>query len=123
MSRSFDMEPVFVTQPALYGGGPDPTTGIDFSNRRINEYGSGEHEWRFLDLYNRATRQVGAEQHVLVVDLAAELPKDSQYFYDLVHFSKLGAVKVAAIVGQHLEPWLADRVVRKNRAASKQLQE
>jgi hypothetical protein len=69
-------------------------------------------------LYNVATRRTGAQQRVLVIDLATELPKDSQYFYDLTHFSKIGAAKVADILSQHLKPWLADRVVKRQEGPS-----
>lgn len=108
VSRSMGTEPVLMTQPALYGNGPDPATGVDLSHRRVNVFGTGAAAWRSLELYNAATRAVGASRHVLVIDLARELPKDSRRFYDLVHFSKAGAADVADIAYGHLTSALAD---------------
>ena len=108
VSRSQGIVPVLVTQPALYGDGRDPSTGIDFSRRRVNEIGGGDVAWRMLEFYNAATRTAGADAHVLVIDVARELPKDSRYFYDFVHFSKAGAAKVGDIVYAHLRPALAE---------------
>jgi len=105
-SRSLGIDPVLITQPALYGGSADPTTRIDFSNRRVNAYENGASAWRSLEFYNAATRAVGASRHVLVIDLASELPKDSRDFYDFVHFSKAGAATVADIIRKQLAPVL-----------------
>ena len=108
VSRSQGILPVLVTQPALYGDGRDPSTGIDFSQRRVNDVGGGDAAWRMLEFYNAATRTAGANAHLVVIDLARELPKDSRYFYDFVHFSKAGAAKVADIVYAHLRPALVE---------------
>lgn len=55
------------------------------------------------------TRQVGRERHVLVVDLARRLPKDSTFFYDFFHFTNAGADRVGAIVHDGLRPWLLEK--------------
>jgi hypothetical protein len=44
---------------------------------------------------------------VLVIDLAREFPKDSRDYFDLTHYTNRGAEKVAEIVYQQLEPYLA----------------
>jgi lysophospholipase L1-like esterase len=59
-----------------------------------------------LEIYNAATRRVAEREHVLLIDLARKLPKDSRYFSDLVHFSKLGAAKIAEIASPSLLPSL-----------------
>ncbi|HEY9072617.1 MAG TPA: hypothetical protein VIN67_00670, partial [Desulfobaccales bacterium] len=65
--------------------------------------------WQILELYNDVTRRVGAEKGLLVIDEAREMPKSSRYYYDLMHFSNLGAAKFADIAARHLSPYLAQK--------------
>jgi lysophospholipase L1-like esterase len=112
-SRAARIEPVLITQPALYGEVADPSTGIDFSNRRVNDFANGDEAWRALENYNDATRRVAERENVLLIDLARRLPRDSRYYSDLVHFSKTGAGEVAEIVSSSLVPTLERFVARK----------
>jgi hypothetical protein len=50
---------------------------------------------------------VGKEKGVLVIDLAREMPKNSNYYYDLTHYTNTGAEKVADIISRDLQPYLA----------------
>ena len=90
--------PVLVTQPALFGETIDPTTHIDLREVQVNGRGNGLLEWRLLELYNDVTREVGAASGVAVIDLAKLMPKDSRYYYDYLHFTNEGAVRVGDIV-------------------------
>jgi hypothetical protein len=60
-------------------------------------------------MYNEVTRTVGAQQGVLVVDVARALPKSSRLFYDFVHFTNAGAEGVARVAFDALCPFLARR--------------
>lgn len=102
------IEPMLITQPALFGDGPDPTTGRELGTLSAGE-SSSSLAWAVLELYNGVTRSVGQSHGVLVIDLARELPKDSAYFYDWAHFSDAGAERVGEIVSQHLIRHLRDR--------------
>ena len=42
-----------------------------------------------------------------MIDLAREMPKDSRYYYDLMHYTNAGAERVADIVAAQLTPFLA----------------
>jgi lysophospholipase L1-like esterase len=54
--------------------------------------------------YNNQTREVAAENNLSYYDLAAEFPKDPQYFpLDYIHFSPEGNRLFAHLVAQHLE--------------------
>jgi len=53
-----------------------------------------------LSAYNDVTRQVCKERGLACIDLAAELPKSADIFYDDFHFSAAGAAAVAKIVGK-----------------------
>lgn len=119
--RGAGIEPVLVTQPALYGEGIDDVTGVDLA--RITVDNDPEHllngslAWRVLELYNDAVRALGSEQGVFVVDLARRLPKSSRYFYDFIHFTNEGAAEVGARVAADLCPFLAERFPSEQRAA------
>lgn len=108
LSRSHGIEPVFVTQPGLYGPAVDAVTGVDLATIERNGI-NGATAWEILELYNETTREVGALEDVLVVDLARALPKSSLFFYDLVHFTNEGAVEIGRIMHEALCPFLAER--------------
>jgi len=109
--RSHGIEPVLMTQPALYGQDRDDVSGVSL---RWIEVDSRQHihgglAWRVLEEYNDVVRAVGREQDVLVIDLARRLPKSSRLYYDFVHFANEGAHQVSAIAAAELCPFLARR--------------
>jgi len=59
---------------------------------------------KVLELYNDVVRSFGNQ--VKVVDLAALMPKNSNYFYDFIHYTNAGCSKIAAIVSNELIPYL-----------------
>jgi len=104
--RRHGIEPVLVTQPALYGDGIDPATGVDLSTVQTSGAANGRLWWKVLERYNDVTRRTAKERGVFLIDVARELPKDSRIFYDFMHFSNDGAVRLGDILAMHLEPWL-----------------
>ena len=108
LSRENGIEPVFVTQPGLYGPGVDDVTGVDLATIERNGI-DGNSAWEILELYNDVTREIGAEHGVLVIDLARRLPKSSRFFYDLVHYTNEGATEIGTILHEDLCPFLATR--------------
>ena len=44
-----------------------------------------------------------------LIDLARELPRNSAYYYDYLHYTEPGAAAVAGIVAARLSPFLAAR--------------
>ncbi|GMR22772.1 MAG: hypothetical protein BMS9Abin37_1145 [Acidobacteriota bacterium] len=116
VSREYGIEPVLMTQPALYGAAIDPLTLVNLDaivvadERRIKAGKvRGKLAWDVLELYNDAVRKVGRERDVLVIDTAVRLPKSSQFFYDFVHFTNDGASEVGRIVAEDLCPFLDER--------------
>jgi lysophospholipase L1-like esterase len=110
LNREHRIEPVLVTQPTLLGG-VDARTGLDTRAMDVEvwQHVDGAFAWRLLERYNDVTRQVGRDHHVLVVDLARRLDKDSTYFYDFFHFTNAGADRVGALVHDDVRPWLMAR--------------
>jgi lysophospholipase L1-like esterase len=107
--RRYHMIPVLVTQPVLYGNCVDPATGVNFAHKLVARHMDGATAWKVLELYNDVVRQVGREHGLLVIDLARQMPKDSRYYYDIMHYTNAGAQKVAAIIAARLTPYLAEK--------------
>jgi lysophospholipase L1-like esterase len=94
------IEPVFITQPALYGNEFDSTTKIFIGNLKLDDYDCATN-WQVLQMYNDEIRKLRSEG-VAVIDLAAAMPKDSKYYYDFMHYTNAGAEKVASIIADSL---------------------
>jgi lysophospholipase L1-like esterase len=105
--RAHGIEPVLITQPTLYGPGIDPVTGVNLETIKIGDHLSGGLMFKIVDLYNEVTRRVAQQDGVLLIDLAREMPRNSAYYYDYLHYTEPGAAVVAAIVDRHLAPFLA----------------
>ena len=118
LARGRRIDPVLITQPVLYGTGVDEVTGLHLDEVDVYSYTNGRTGWRELELYNEVTRQVGKEHGLLVIDLARELPKNSRYYYDWVHYSNAGAEKVAEIIYSQLAPYLAKKFPEDYRGVS-----
>lgn len=108
--RENAIEPVFITQPLVFGDGLDPVTGVDLGRVAPEaQAANGKTLWQTLELYNQVTRNTAAQHGVLLIDLAREMPKTSEFFYDTYHFTNAGCAAVAAILDQALEPLLEKR--------------
>ncbi len=97
---------VLVTQPGLFGKGIDSLTGADLEQYKLFNDANGLLWWKTLELYNEVTRSVAVKNNILLIDLAVQLPKSSRYFYDMIHFTDEGAVKVSEIIDEQLSGYL-----------------
>ena len=111
LSRASGIEPILVTQPALFGPAVDDVTGEDLGRltTQFTEQQSGAEMWAILERFNDAMREVGRDRSVAVIDLARLMPKSSRYYYDFLHFSKAGSAEVARIVSRQMCPILAGK--------------
>lgn len=101
--------PVFVTQPNQFGFGKDSVTGTDlalFPCDPNDDHLNGGLMWEMLERYNDAVRGLSAEKGIPVIDLARLMPKNSLYYYDMVHFTNQGAEKVSGILATAMTPIL-----------------
>jgi hypothetical protein len=105
LTREYRIVPVLITQPVLFGDGRDDVSGADLAAIPVGPR-PGHTQWRIMQLYNDATRRVAQAEKVFLVDLAAETPRSSRYFYDPHHFTIAGADFVARIVARHLTEYL-----------------
>jgi hypothetical protein len=67
---------------------------------------SGKVFWQVLELYNDVTRNIAAKHHVGLIDLARKMPKRTDYYYDIFHFTNTGCEEVAEIIYKDLYPLL-----------------
>jgi lysophospholipase L1-like esterase len=111
--RSHGIEPVLVTQPALYGDAVDPATGVDLATLQVQGAANGRLWWRVLESYNEVTRTTARARGVVLVDAAHELPKDSRLFYDFMHFTNEGAAQLGNLVAAGMESRLRAIVSRR----------
>ncbi len=108
--RASGVEPVLVTHATYFGTNcraPDRLTLAEWRKLypMLKENG-------FLDMeerMNAAMRSLAAADHVLLVDMASEMPPGPKYFADMVHFTDEGATVMAAKLAQGLEPAIESR--------------
>lgn len=112
LCRASHIDPVLITQPALFGEAIDPATGVALATVKVNGRGNGRLEWSLLERYNDVTRRVAAGSKVLLIDAAREMPKDSRLFYDFLHYTNEGAAALGAIVARRLTPKLQTAAAR-----------
>ena len=104
--RANNITPILVTQPSMVGKGIDPISGVSLETIKLNDRENGKLWWMMLEKYNEGTRAVARTNNIPLIDLALELPKSSEYFYDIVHFTNAGASRTAAIIYDSLLPLL-----------------
>lgn len=111
LCRRGGIEPVLVTQPALYGPAVDDLSGVDLGLIEVDplERTTGLVAWTTLEEYNDVLRELGRSEGVTVVDAARDLPKSSRLFYDFMHLTNEGAARLAGLVARGVCPLLATR--------------
>jgi hypothetical protein len=98
--------PVLMTQANRVTDHPDPvvTAYIDrFGKDTVISYRDFKEVY---DAFNATIRRVGRQNQVLVIDLAADVPPDKSYLYDMVHLNDRGSRYAAGIIADKLKPIL-----------------
>ncbi|MGO9622300.1 MAG: SGNH/GDSL hydrolase family protein [Desulfobaccales bacterium] len=105
--RARGITPVLMTMPSRMKDAPDPLIRTQFQHlEEQNGISYREYKGAF-DRFNQAIREVGAQNQVLVVDLAREIPQEKEYMSDAVHFTATGSEMVAQKIAAGLSPLLA----------------
>lgn len=100
--------PILVTQSSLYGDSIDPVTGIDLSRILLNDI-PGLHKYNLLKLYNNSTMEVAEKLNVPVIDLGNKIERNSNYYWDSIHYSIEGNIKVSEIISMDLKKIIVER--------------
>ncbi len=103
------IQPVLITQPSLFGSYTDSATQLQMANKwvKTNTTENCLLNEKKLELYNDVLRSYSNQ--LTVVDLSHEMPKNSKYYYDFIHFTNEGAQQVSKILFTHLEPLLFNK--------------
>ena len=109
LCRQENILPVFLTQPSLFGNATDSETGAHLAVFKLGPFYNGKLWWNLQEVYNNVTKKVAREENVFLIDLSDQMPKNSRYFYDIVHFTNTGAEKVADILFKNLKPYLSEK--------------
>ncbi len=56
------------------------------------------------DLFNQTIRETGAQNGVMVIDLANEVPPEKEFLFDAIHFTDQGSTLAAAVIQEELRP-------------------
>lgn len=105
--RARGITPVLLTMPSRLQDDPDPL--IRRLMQRLEEQnGITYRDFKgAFDRFNQAIREVAAQNRVLLVDLAQEIPQEKEYMSDVVHFNPAGSRLAAQKIAAGLSPLLA----------------
>ncbi len=96
--RTNEIPILLLTQPAMYRSDLDEyETSLLWFALGKRHYSPGDMAL-LLSRYNECTRSVAERLGVPLVDLAAQLPRDTSVFYDDCHFNVSGCTAVAEII-------------------------
>lgn len=101
--RENNIQPVFITQPAVSGNAVDSSTGVNLSEIAVGDSLNGGMFWALLQAYNHALTEVCDREGCACVELGNLLPKNTLYYYDYFHFTNEGAAKAADIIFNEAE--------------------
>ncbi len=101
---------ILVTQPSLWSDDLTPEAERLIWMGRVGRYMRDDsHEYYAIGTiadgmaaYNDVLLQVCADRGLRCIDLAAEVPRSADFFYDDVHFNEQGAERVAAVMTERL---------------------
>jgi len=99
--------PVLLTMPSRLKDDPDPLIPR-LMQRLEKQNGITYRDFKgAFDRFNQAIREVAAQNRVLLIDLAQEIPQEKEYMSDVVHFTPAGSRLVAQKIAAGLSPLLA----------------
>ncbi len=108
--KQSNVTPILLTQPSLFGNYTDSATMIQMGNKIIPNtlpITNANLMQQVLNKYNAIVKSF--ESEVKVIDLAALMPKNSLYYYDFIHFTNTGCLKVAQILNSQMLPILKEK--------------
>ncbi|MGP8049131.1 MAG: SGNH/GDSL hydrolase family protein [Desulfobaccales bacterium] len=105
--RARGITPVLLTMPSRLKDDPDPLIRR-LMQRLEDQNGISYRDFKgAFDRFNQEIRGVAAQNRVLLVDLAREIPPEKEYMSDVVHFNPAGSRLVAQKIAAGLAPGLA----------------
>jgi lysophospholipase L1-like esterase len=106
--------PVLMTMASRFKDQPDKPV-LDRFKTVIVSYQEYKH---LFELFNEALRKVARENNILLIDLAATIPPEKEYIYDIIHYNDKGSIKAAEVIKDNLKPLLQQVLSQKQRQLS-----
>lgn len=94
--------PVLMTMASRFTENPDKAILARFKNVVIS-YQEYKH---LFELFNDSIRRKARENGILLIDLAAAVPPQKEYIYDVIHYNNNGSIKAAEVIKDNLKPLL-----------------
>jgi hypothetical protein len=102
--RARGITPVLMTMPSRLKDAPDPLIARLMKGLEVQQ-GITYREFKgAFDRFNQTIREVGAQNQILVVDLARDIPQENQYMSDVAHYTPAGSQLVAQRIVAGLRP-------------------
>jgi len=111
--------PVLMTQANRLKNNPDPKILEQIKGVETQQGISYQEYKEIYDLFNQTIKEMGRLNNILVIDLAAEIPQEKEYMYDVVHFTNNGSIHAANIIQGRLQPMVNSLGRRSNRTISR----
>jgi hypothetical protein len=106
--------PVLMTMASRFKEQPDKPV-LDRFKTVIVSYQEYKH---LFELFNDALRKVARENNVLLIDLAAAIPPEKEYIYDVIHYNDKGSIMAAEVIKDNLKPLVQQVWSQKQRQLS-----
>ena len=105
--RARGITPVLLTMPSRLKDDPDPLIRR-LMQRLEKQNGITYRDFKgAFDRFNQTIREVAAQNRVLLIDLAQEIPQEKEYMSDVAHYTPAGSRLVAQKIAAGLSPLLA----------------
>jgi lysophospholipase L1-like esterase len=105
--QAYEITPVLMTQENRITDHPAPVVAA-YLNRFGADTGISYAQLKDLyDAFNDTIREVGRKNHIMVIDLAREIPADKKFIYDIVHLNDAGSQLAARIIAARLKGLIA----------------
>ena len=101
--------PVLMTMASRFTENPDKAILARFKNVVI----SYQEYKQLFDLFNDSIRKKARENDILLIDLAAKIPPEKEYIYDVIHYNNSGSIKAAEIIKDNLKPLVQQLLIQK----------
>jgi hypothetical protein len=106
LCKARNIFPVLMTMPSRLKEHPDQII-MDTFNIVTLDYSQFR---ELFDLFNKSILKKAHENNIMAIDLAKEIPQESEFMHDIVHYTDKGARKIADIISGRLKPVVNARI-------------
>jgi hypothetical protein len=98
LCKARNIIPVLMTMSSRFKEKPDKIVAD-----AVKESGVEYEKFKdIFDTFNESIRKKAKESHIMVIDLAKQIPQEKEFMYDIVHHNENGSIKTAEIISEQL---------------------